>query len=865
MALGLGYGLPFSVKRPVQGFSEDVALSVNNALADAAQREEAGNCLAARAIDIMQTVQTQPSLLIVPQLYKAGVLYDQLPTTRTNFIPNNSMAGATGSVLPTTWASGSIPAGFTFSVGASGQATANDGTVVNYVDVSVSGTATASGTFNLFFSAATGAVTATTGQTFTLSAYATCISGDITTPAMVLQVQEVSGSTFQAGTSTNIALASGAALQRVSAVRTFNQSGVTAARGRIGHPIVSGTTYNYTIRIGSPQLERLSVPTPMIATSTGAVTRLNESTDVVGLPPDFTVSRNTGATRVGPNGLIETGNTNLALRSEAFDVSGTWSRNLGGTGLLPVVTANSVISPDGNQTAETVVFDRGAGNTINDRSFLEQSFTIPTTGTYTFSVYAKASAAGDVGKQIFIRLGGSGGLIAITLTANWTRYSQVEASVASGSQVVQIGNRGTFTADNSVSVDLWGAQVESGSIPTSYIPTTTVARTRFAGVTVDGTIAANIPRIDWLGQSCPGLLVEASGQNLALQSAGFQVSGTWSPTDISVTTGSTSAFTAPDGTTNADLFTSTASAVSFLAQTITIASGAATFSVFAKAGNHGIFRIGNVSSATRAAWFDLNAGAVIGTVNGGTASIQNYGSGWYRCIFTASSVVSGGSTFIIAISDAANGTASVSGATMYAWGAQLEVGSIATTYIPTTTGTGSRAADVISASGALVSGLIGQTEGTIYAEVDYRNFSTANQTIVQLFLDASNRFGIAAFRSGANNGFQGYVVIAGNVPVNITYTIPSAGIYKIAFGYKLDDYVLYINGTQIGTDTSGGVVAANTIHLGHGSSANFLNDRIRAAALYTTRLSNDDLIRLTLPSTYVTYNDMALGLAYTIK
>jgi len=535
MALGLGYGLPFSVKRPVQGFSEDVALSVNNALADAAQREEAGNCLAARAIDIMQTVQTQPSLLIVPQLYKAGVLYDQLPTTRTNFIPNNSMAGATGSVLPTTWASGSIPAGFTFSVGASGQATANDGTLVNYVDVSVSGTATASGTFNLFFSAATGAVTATTGQTYTLSAYATCISGDITTPAMVLQVQEVSGSTFQAGTSTNIALASGAVLQRLSAVRTFNQSGVTAARGRIGHPIVSGTTYSYTIRIASPQLERLGVATPMIATSTGAVTRLNESTNVVGLPPDFTVSRNTTATRVNSSGLIESvasgvpridwlgqscpallveaSGQNLALQSEAFNVSGTWSRNLGGTGLLPVVTANSVISPDGGQTAETVVFDRGAGNTVSDRSFLEQSFTILTSGTYTFSVYAKASASGDIGKQVFIRIGSTGTLTAITLTANWVRYSRAETSLASGSQGVQIGNRGTITADNSVSVDLWGAQVETGSVATTYIPTTSGTGSRAADViSASGALVSGL-----IGQTEGTVYIEYNMQTLGVE------------------------------------------------------------------------------------------------------------------------------------------------------------------------------------------------------------------------------------------------------------------------------------------------------------------------------------------------------------
>jgi hypothetical protein len=343
------------------------------------------------------------------------------------------------------------------------------------------------------------------------------------------------------------------------------------------------------------------------------------------------------------------------------------------------------------------------------------------------------------------------------------------------------------------------------------------------------------------------LLVEASGQNLCLQSEEFD-NASWSKTDITVTTGSTSAFTAPDGTTNADLFTSTASAVSFLAQTITIASGAATFSVFAKAGNHGIFRIGNVSSAARAAWFDLNAGAVIGTVNGGTASIQNYGSGWYRCIFTASSVVSGGSTFIIAISDAANGTASVSGATMYAWGAQLEVGSVATTYIPTTSGAVSRAADVISASGALVSGLIGQTEGTIYAEVDVRELVGS---VAKTFIDigATNNRIFIGFTSLASNTIRLQIDTSANpARVDIRSTVSSAGIIKVAAAYQSGNCVLYVNGvagTVLANDslsfsTLSSVFIGQTI-----AGTAFLNDRIRAAALYTTRLSNDQLAELT--------------------
>jgi hypothetical protein len=384
---------------------------------------------------------------------------------------------------------------------------------------------------------------------------------------------------------------------------------------------------------------------------------------------------------------------------------------------------------------------------------------------------------------------------------------------------------------------------------------TTATRVNSSGLIE--SVASGVPRIDWLGQSCPALLVEPSAQNLALQSAGFQVSGTWSPTNITVTTGSTAAFTAPNGSTDADLLTATASGSARIIQSFSFVSGTTyTYSAFAKAGS-GFFGLtmenGGVASGAAVIW-NLNTGALAVSGVAGTGytlqsqGIENYGNGWYRCRMTVLLSVSIAGNIRANTSDGTMSSAiinSASGNNVYVWGAQLEAGSNATTYIPTTSGTGSRAADTISASGALVSGLIGQTEGTIYAEVDLKNFEqnariialsdgTTNNRITLIFNTASR------FRLLANVSTSGQVDLSSSAQVS--------GIYKVAVAYKENDYAFYLNGTQIGTDTSALVPACTSVFLGKiesSASTNFLNDRIRAAALYTTRLSNDQLAELT--------------------
>jgi len=175
---------------------------------------------------------------------------------------------------------------------------------------------------------------------------------------------------------------------------------------------------------------------------------------------------------------------------------------------------------------------------------------------------------------------------------------------------------------------------------------------------------------------------------------------------------------------------------------------------------------------------------------------------------------------------------------------QLETGSIPTSYIPTTTGSATRNADVCSVSG--VSGYIGQTQGTLYAEVQISNF-TANNRILSISDGTSDARVI--LQKAANSVIQGIVTTASaNVASISTASGQTAGVYKIALAYKADDFAMYVNGTQIGTDTGGAVPACSQIFLGKietSATTNQLGDRIRAAAIYTTRLTNDQLANLT--------------------
>jgi hypothetical protein len=173
---------------------------------------------------------------------------------------------------------------------------------------------------------------------------------------------------------------------------------------------------------------------------------------------------------------------------------------------------------------------------------------------------------------------------------------------------------------------------------------------------------------------------------------------------------------------------------------------------------------------------------------------------------------------------------------------QMELGAVATSVIKTSTTAITRNADVISLSSA--SGLIGQSAGTVYAELKATNFSDGARIFTISNGTVNNSISL---QKQSSNRLRAVVTTASGTVADIsTASGQVAGTYKIALAYAANDFVLYVNGAQIGTDTSGAVPATSKVNFGSGATDdNQANDGISAAAIYTSRLSNSELQSLT--------------------
>ena len=545
---------------------------------------------------------------------------------------------------------------------------------------------------------------------------------------------------------------------------------------------------------------------------------------------DLTFTRsNDTATRVGPDGLIEKVRTNLVLQSNSFDTTWTNSNS---------TDTGGQADKDGGTTAWKI--DKTAAS-----GYIRQA--ISQSGVQTFSVYAKA------GTLNWIRLIADGGT---STPSTWfdlqngvvgaANFFTIDAKIeAAGNGYYRCSisyEVGTITgvriypadANNDVSgtsgnILIQDAMLEVGDVMTDYIATTTAA--------VSVGPVANVPRLDYLGSSCPRLLLEPQRTNVALYSEQFD-NAYWTKTNATITANNA---VSPDGYTNADLLTYTTSAGEFVSSVFAgTASTAISVSMFVKAGTSNLFNFGMSDGINEGFYYTFNLATQTATLTAAPSffaspsfKIENYGNGWYRLVVSAVSTSNG--QILLYAPSVAGLTANYS-----IYGAQIEQAAHTTSYIGPTLGAAvTRGAD--SASKTSASALIGQTEGTMFAEVDFTD-TNADQMYLTLSDGTSNN----RIHIGFDNQNWIYCNIrsGGSAQGLIIQSSPSSGIKKIAVGYKLDDYVLYINGVQVGVDTSALVPACSRLDVGGYFSAGF-EYPVKQALLFPTRLSNADLAALT--------------------
>ena len=276
-----------------------------------------------------------------------------------------------------------------------------------------------------------------------------------------------------------------------------------------------------------------------------------------------------------------------------------------------------------------------------------------------------------------------------------------------------------------------------------------------------------------------------------------------------------------------------------------------TMSVFAKANTADTIQLYHSGEVQGYVNFDLSSGEVGTSGTNGTGDIEPMGNDWYRCVATFNSVGNFGSSIYVGFATSSSapyggGSISDTSLSVYIYGAQYEIGSYATSYIPTY-GSGSsvtRGADDCESTS--VSSIIGQTEGTLLTQVgDFPQ--EVNGRIFAISDGSSNNY-ITIIKSGSNNDFGVYVNDGGVTQVAYTGSASLTGDDKIGVAYANNDYVIYVNGTQVHTDTSASVPACSAIWIGqreNGSKTYIAGGSVKQALLFKTKLSNDELATLT--------------------
>jgi len=568
----------------------------------------------------------------------------------------------------------------------------------------------------------------------------------------------------------------------------------------------------------------------------------------------ITFSRPTTATYYDDNTSV-VAEQNLFTYSQEFD-NAYWTKS------ASTITANSIAAPDGTTTADT--FTENTGTSLH---WLGSPTSISLSGTASVTVSAYVKVNGRNFFQLWIGTGnpsirtrydvstvsvfgqittggvstGQGGTIT-SVGNGWYRVTATGLIGTTGTYqiglfldngTVDASYNSSYTGDGTSGVYIWGAQLEQRSSVTAYNATTTTAITNY--IPVLQTAVANDARFDHnpTTRESLGLLIEEQRTNLVTYSADFS-NAVWTK---NVCTIATTTNIAPDGTQTANTLTATAGAgyhYIYRNTAITI-SGSNTCTFYVKQGTATWIWFSVRDNSFN--YFNVSTGAFGTTPD--TCSVQSVGNGWYR-ITTTKTETSGTTSIGIAGSNGGASYTATGYETVFIWGAQLEAGAFATSYIPTVASQVTRSADVASMTGTNFSSWYNNAEGTIYSEATLstsgRYFSFDNGATGTNQFEASQSGSTVNLFVFTNSAIQMNTTPVANAPFTAN---------KVSFAYKTNDCAGSINAGTVSSDTSVILPTVANFRINNYLGNPLGSGTIKKIAYYPIRVTNAQLQGLT--------------------
>ena len=375
-------------------------------------------------------------------------------------------------------------------------------------------------------------------------------------------------------------------------------------------------------------------------------------------------------------------------------------------------------------------------------------------------------------------------------------------------------------------------------------------------------VASGIPRLDYFASGgvvgCPALLVEASGSNGILNSQDTTTNWTIGAnltsgyvdvigvSGVNITVAASGSNISDSGgrlqriNNNVALASGSTYTLSFLVKKTAAHTIGGYVAVIDSGGNKVLGGNFDVSGS-----FSSGITTTTAPVDSRIRRVEQWGTNVFRCSETFRMTASGtlGSLRLGPVVSTTSTSNSAIGTELAFAAPQIELGSIPTSFIPTTTAAVTRNADVINVSGA-VSGCIGQTEGTFYMEFQASPSGAADAWLN--ISDGTSNNWIFIGKEGVNA--RVYLRANNSVIFQDTSFTLTGGIVKAALAYKTGDFCAFVNGNLVvsGTTAFSFSSSLNRIQTGGQTArATVETIRIRSAALYTTRLTNAELAALT--------------------